>query len=195
MLQNILQKYEVVLASKSPRRQQLLNDLGVNFDIEVREVDEIFPENMASNEIPQYLSKLKAEAFKKEISKNQLIITSDTIVSANKKVLGKPKDRTEAFEMISALSGKQHQVISGVCFTTKEKQHAFSVTTNVFFKELSGEEINFYIDNFAPYDKAGAYGIQEWIGFIGIEKIEGCYYNVMGLPVQRLYTELIEFVK
>ncbi|MCL3778878.1 septum formation protein Maf [Prolixibacteraceae bacterium JC049] len=194
MLQNKLKDFQVILASQSPRRQQLLKDLGLDFDIDVREVEEVFPEGLDRDEIPQYLSKLKAEPFKDELSERQLVITSDTIVWVDGEVLGKPKDREDAFRMISALSGRKHQVVSGVCLTTKEKQHAFSSVTDVYFKELTQEEITFYIDEYAPYDKAGAYGIQEWIGFIGIEKIEGSYFNVMGLPVQQLYTELMKFV-
>jgi septum formation protein len=194
MLQNKLKDFQVILASQSPRRQQLLKDLGLDFDIDVREVEEIFPEGLERDEIPQYLSKLKAEPFKDELSEKQLVITSDTIVWVDGEVLGKPKDREDAFRMISALSGRKHQVVSGVCLTTKEKRLAFSSVTDVYFKELTQEEITFYIDEYAPYDKAGAYGIQEWIGFIGIEKIEGSYFNVMGLPVQQLYTELMKFV-
>lgn len=193
MVLNNLKDYKIILASQSPRRHQMMSDLGLSFEIQTRDVEEIYPHDMKVCDIPVYLAQLKADAFFQELENDQLVITADTIVSLDGKVLGKPKDRQQAFEMLETLSGNSHQVISGVCITCREKQISFSSTTNVHFKTLSSEEINYYIDNYKPYDKAGAYGIQEWIGFVGIDSIEGSYFNVVGLPVQRLYEELKKF--
>lgn len=185
-----LKDYRIILASKSPRRQQLLADLDIDFVTEIHEVDEVFPEGLPMEEIPQYLARLKAEPFVGTMKQNDLVITSDTIVYVADKVLGKPTDYEDAVAMLQKLSGRQHEVVTGVCLTSKTKQVSFAAVTDVFFKELSQEEIDYYITNYKPYDKAGAYGIQEWIGYIGIERIEGSYFNVMGLPVQHLYEEL-----
>ena len=192
MLEN-LEKYQIILASKSPRRQQLLSDLGVEFKVISYDVEEVYPSDISVDEIPEYLAKLKAEPFRNEINDSTLVITSDTVVCIGDQVLGKPANRNEAVEMLQLLSGKVHQVSTGVCLYSKTKELSFSVSTNVWFKNLSNEEIEFYIENYRPYDKAGAYGIQEWIGFIAIEKIEGSYFNVMGLPVHQLYEALKNF--
>lgn len=192
MLEN-LKKYQIILASKSPRRQQLLSDLGINFKVITYDIEEVYPENLEIGKIPEHLAKLKSEPFRKNISENTLVITSDTIVCLEKKVLGKPKTYIEAVEMLKMLSGKTHQVATGVCIYSSQKEVSFTVSTNVCFKELSMEEIDYYIKNYKPFDKAGAYGIQEWIGFTAIEKIAGSYFNVMGLPVHQLYEALKMF--
>lgn len=186
-------KMDIVLASKSPRRQQLLKDLGLNFSVVLKEVDEVYPSNLKKQEVALYLSKLKADAFLPDLKENQLVITSDTIVCLNDKIIGKPKDRDDAFNMLSDLSGKMHEVVTAVTLTSIEKQVSFYVTTQVYFKTLSNFEIDYYINHYKPFDKAGSYGIQEWIGYIGIEKIIGSYFNVMGLPVKELYDELERF--
>ena len=190
MIPKNLENYRIVLASKSPRRQQLLADLGIDFETEIHEVDEVFPEGLPMEEIPQYLARLKAEPFVETLKEKDLVITSDTIVYVDGEVLGKPADYEEAVAMLQNLSGRRHEVVTGVCLTSTTKQVSFASVTDVFFKELSQEEIDYYITHYKPYDKAGAYGIQEWIGYIGIERIEGSYFNVMGLPVQHLYEEL-----
>jgi len=192
MLDN-LKDYKIILASKSPRRKELLGGLNLPFEVIVREVDEIFPEEMKMEDIPIYLAKLKAEPFLKEQEAKVLVITADTIVWIDGEVLGKPIDHQHAMEMLRKLSGKKHIVVTGVCLTSIDKQVAFSSVTDVHFKELSDEEIEYYLDLYHPYDKAGAYGVQEWIGYIAIDRIEGSYFNVMGLPIQRLYEELRSF--
>lgn len=183
-------KYSVVLASKSPRRQELLKNIVPKFEIRTKDVEEIYPETLASKEVPEFLSKLKATPFLDSLKENELLITSDTVVLLENKIYGKPKDREDAIKILSELSGKVHAVITGVCLSTQDFQKTFSAVTKVHFKQLSQEEITYYIDHFNPYDKAGAYAIQEWIGMIGIEKIDGDYFNVMGLPLQKLYEEL-----
>jgi len=187
--------YKIVLASQSPRRKELLAHLNIPFEVLVKEdVEEVFPEEMLSVNVPAYLARLKAKPYSKDCQKdNILVITADTIVFCDQQILGKPKDREEAITMLNSLSGKAHEVITGVALTAENKQTDFTVSTKVFFKTLTSEEIEFYVDNYKPYDKAGAYGIQEWIGMIGIERIEGSYFNVVGLPVQKLYTELKRF--
>jgi len=185
-----LKNYRIILASKSPRRQELLADLGIEFETETHEIDEVFPEGLPMEEIPQFLARLKAEPFVGTMKENDLVITSDTIVYVEGEVLGKPADYTDAVKMMEKLSGRRHEVVTGVCLTSKNKQVSFASVTDVFFKALSRDEIDYYITHYKPYDKAGAYGIQEWIGYIGIERIEGSYFNVMGLPVQHLYEEL-----
>jgi septum formation protein len=192
MLDN-LNRFNIILASKSPRRKQLLKELGINFKTEILEVEEIYPKDMKINEIPEFLSTLKAKPFEKSIDDQTLVISSDTIVCCNENVLGKPQNYDQAFSMLRQLSGKPHQVITGVCLLSKEKKITFSSITTVFFKYLTDEEIEYYIKNYQPYDKAGAYGIQEWIGHIAVERIEGSYFNVMGLPIQQLYEELCIF--
>lgn len=196
-----IDNYKIILASKSPRRQTLLKELlsadkknPISLEIKTKETEENYPKNLKDEEIAIFLSKQKADAFSNdEIGENTILITADTIVCLNNLVLGKPKNFYEAVGTLKLLSGKKHKVITAVSLRSIDKVKTFSVTTNVFFKELSDEEIIFYVKNYKPYDKAGAYGIQEWIGYIGIEKIEGSFYNVMGLPVQALYKELIEF--
>lgn len=185
--------YNIILASKSPRRQQLLNSLGVSFLVRTKEVDEIYPENLSKEEVPVYLAELKALPFLDELLETDLVITADTVVCLGNEILGKPKDKQEAIQMLQKLSGKEHQVITGVCLTSKKKTHSFYSLTNVRFKMLTKNEINYYISELKPFDKAGAYGIQEWIGTIGITHIEGSFYNVMGLPIQKLYAEIQKF--
>lgn len=189
-----LEKYKIILASKSPRRQHLLKELGVDFEIEENnDVEEIYPNNLPKHEIPVFLSKIKTKALFNKITDNQLVITSDTIVLLNNEVIEKPVDYNDAVKMLNKLSGNKHTVVTGVCITTKQKQITFSSETDVYFKKLTHDEIVYYLDNYKPFDKAGAYGIQEWIGYIGVEKIEGSYFNVMGLPIHRLYDELKNF--
>ncbi|MDE5421229.1 Maf-like protein [Ancylomarina sp. DW003] len=190
---NNLKDYQLILASQSPRRHQMLKELGLDFKIQTKDVEEVYPDHLKGEEIPVYLAKLKAEAFVLDMNEKELVITADTIVCVDDMVLGKPKDRADAVKMLKMLSGRSHQVISGVCLKSKEKEATFSTTTHVHFKELNLEEIDYYIDNYKPFDKAGAYGIQEWIGFVGIDGIEGSYFNVVGLPIQRLYQELSKF--
>jgi len=194
MLLKNLEKYEIVLASGSPRRHSLLGELGIEFKIEVRPLDETYPPQLIGEEIAMHLSRLKADAFEADFFNDKtLLITADTIVCIGGKVLGKPESREEAIETLKQLSGKMHQVITGISLRSLNKEVNFAVGTDVYFKELSEEEVGYYVDHYQPYDKAGAYGIQEWIGIIGIEKIDGSFYNVMGLPVQRLYEELRKF--
>ena len=195
MLKN-LEQYKIILCSNSPRRRELLSGLGLNFEVRVIDgIDESYNNNNSCEEIAEEISVKKADAYLKTIGDNELIITADTIVYNNGEVLGKPHTREEAIDMLSAISGKTHKVVTGVCIASKNKKKIFSVSTNVKFASLEIEEILFYIDNYSPYDKAGAYGIQEWIGYIGIEKIVGSYFNVMGLPVKRLYDELKTFIE
>ncbi len=190
---NNLKDYQLILASQSPRRHQMLKELGLDFKIQTKDVEEIYPDHLKGEEIPVYLAKLKAEAFNLDLNKKELVITADTIVCVDDLVLGKPKGRDEAVSMLQMLSGRSHRVISGVCMKAKHKEVCFSTTTYVHFKELTIEEIDYYIDHYKPFDKAGAYGIQEWIGFVGISHIEGSYFNVVGLPIQRMYQELSAF--
>lgn len=191
-LQN-LEHYEVILASKSPRRQQLLSDLGLKFTVQSTDVPEEFPAGLGMTEIPVFLAELKAEAFRPYLKNNQLVITADTIVWLDGEVLGKPTDYEDGFRMLKGLSGKKHEVITGVCLLSTEKKVSFYALTDVWFKSLSDEEIHHYLENYRPYDKAGAYGIQEWIGYVAINRIEGSFYNVMGLPIQSLYEHLKTF--
>jgi septum formation protein len=179
----------IILASQSPRRKELLALLDLEFTVEVREVDEVFPDNIDVTEVAEYLAKLKASAFT-NITDEQLIITADTVVVLDNKILGKPKNKAEATQMLQSLSNRSHRVITGVCIKTCDKTISFSNTTKVYFKELTASEIDYYIENYKPFDKAGSYGIQEWIGAIGITKIEGSYFNVVGLPIQELNTLL-----
>jgi len=190
---NWLPDYNYILASNSPRRRQLLESLGIKFQVKTKEVEEHYPDNLEKEEIPVYLARLKAQPFLEEIGEKDLVITADTIVWLNGKVMGKPKNRSEAVNMLNDLSGKQHHVISGVCLTTKHKETTFFATSVVFFKKLTNKEIEYYITTYKPFDKAGAYGIQEWIGSIGISHIEGSFYNVMGLPIQKFYEEVQKF--
>lgn len=193
MLNKKLSNYNIILASGSPRRQQFLKDLGLHFTLKVKDIDEVYPKYLHGSEITDYLAELKATAFEDELKENDLLITADTIVRFRGKVLGKPKDKNDAVKMLNELSGQVHEVISSIALTTKDKQKIFNDTTEVYFKELSSDEINYYIENYHPYDKAGAYGIQEWLGFIAVEKLEGSYFNVMGFPVHKFYKEIIDF--
>ena len=186
-------KYNYILASKSPRRQQLLHSLGIEFEVRTNDVNEHFPFQMHKYDIPVFLAEIKSHPFLGKLKKNDLLITADTIVWLDGEVLGKPADEKEAVAMLERLSGRDHEVISGVCLTSIKKKKTFHSVTKVQFKILTRKEINYYIREFRPFDKAGAYGIQEWIGTIGIEYIEGSFYNVMGLPVQKLYEEILKF--
>lgn len=188
-----LKKYKVILASNSPRRKELLAGLGVNYEVRtLPDVDESYPETLKGADIPLYIAKEKADAYLGMMQPGELIITADTIVWLDDKVLGKPRDREEALQMLRDMSGRTHEVFTGVCLTTTEWQRSFAAQTEVRFSPLSEEEITYYVDKYKPMDKAGAYGVQEWIGFIGVENISGSYYNIMGLPVQKLYRELLE---
>ena len=190
MLREKLKKYNVILASKSPRRQQFFKDLDIDFTVQLKEVDEIYPKELIGFEITDFLADLKSKSFT-DLNENELLITSDTIVWLDNKAFGKPKNETEAYIMLQELSGKKHKVITSISIKNKNFQKIINDTTLVYFKELSNDEINYYIKNYQPYDKAGAYGIQEWIGYIAIDKIEGSYFNVAGLPVHKLYKELM----
>lgn len=192
---DFLKKYNVILASKSPRRRQLLEEMDIIFEIRTRDVDEDFPDDLEQEKVAIFLCEKKATAFPvSELGENDLIITADTIVCLQDEILNKPGDRDHAIEMLTQLSGKKHEVITGVCLRSRDKQHSFFVSTDVYFKNLSPQEIEYYVDHYRPFDKAGSYGIQEWIGHIGIEKIQGSYFNVMGLPTVRLYRELKAFL-
>ena len=190
MLREKLKEYNIILASKSPRRQQFFKDLDIDFTIKLKEVEEIYPPELKGTAITDFLADLKSKAFN-NLAANDLLITSDTIVWLEEKALGKPKDEADAFAMLRALSGKEHQVITSISIKNKHFQKIFNDTTTVSFKEISDDEINYYIKNYKPFDKAGAYGIQEWIGFIAINNLEGSYFNVVGLPVHKLYKELM----
>jgi len=195
MLLDKLSKYEIILASASPRRKLLLEELGLNFKVQVINIDETYPEDYPVEKVAKYLSEIKAAAFNlRYIKSNTLVITADTIVALDDEILGKPKDADDARSILKKLSGKKHHVITGVTIRTRNKRFSFSVRTDVYFKKLNNDEINYYVSEFKPMDKAGAYGIQEWIGHVAIEKIEGSYFNVMGLPTHRLYEELLYFV-
>ena len=193
MLDN-LNKYRIVLASNSPRRRELLSGLGISYEVRVLpEVEESYPAALPVGEIAEYIAREKAEAYKSVMTDDELLITADTVVVCKGEVMGKPVDEADARRMLHKLSGCTHQVTTGVCLTTTGAHRSFSVTTNVSFKNLSDEEIDYYVANYHPMDKAGAYGIQEWIGYIGVTGLEGSYFNVMGLPVQRIYKELCTF--
>lgn len=192
-----IKNQKIILASKSPRRKQLLEGLVPavlrGFEVKTKKTDESFPPHLKKEKIPLYLCKKKAEAFKHELKKNTIIITADTIVWFQGKALNKPENKEEAVEMLKKLSGKKHKVFTAVCIKSKEKEKLFFDETDVYFKTFSEEEINFYIDKYKPYDKAGSYGAQEFIGYIGIEKIKGSFFNVMGLPVKKVYEELVKW--
>jgi septum formation protein len=191
MLREKLKGYNVILASKSPRRQQFFKDLDIDFTIQLKEVEEIYPPELKGIEITDFLADLKSKEFT-NLSEKDILITSDTIVWLDNVALGKPKDADDAFNMLRALSGKKHQVITSISIKSKSFQKIINDVTFVSFKELSNAEINYYIKNYNPFDKAGAYGIQEWIGFIAIDNLEGSYFNVVGLPVQKLYKNLMQ---
>lgn len=191
MLREKLKKHNIILASGSPRRQAFFKELDLDFTIEVMEVEETFPQNLIRSEITDYLSQLKASVFI-DLKEKDILVTGDTIVWKDGKALGKPKDFDDARHMLQNLSGQMHEVISSVCFTSKTFQKTVHDVSEVWFKTLSEEEIEYYLKNYQPFDKAGSYGIQEWIGYIGIEKIKGCYFNVMGLPTRLVYKTLSE---
>jgi len=190
MLKNKLQKYRLILASGSPRRQQFFKDLDLDFEIRLKEIEEVFPPELKAEEITNYLAELKAKAFEGELKENEILITSDTIVWHKNKALGKPKDAQDAFDILKSLSNATHEVITSVCFKTLTKTTTIYEVTKVTFNELSDEAIRYYIENYKPFDKAGAYGIQEWIGFVGVTKIEGSYANVMGMPTDKVFEYL-----
>jgi len=192
LLHEKLKDKRVFLASQSPRRQELLKGLGIGFEIIKISADESFPEDLNREKITEYISRNKAEAIE-NLNENEILITADTLVWLENSVLGKPKDHNDAFSMIRNMSGKTHEVFTSVTLKSKEKSITFSEITEVTFDEFSDEEIEFYIRNFKPFDKAGAYGIQDWLGYVKISKINGCYYNVMGLPLRKLYSELLNF--
>lgn len=193
MLEN-LTKYDIILASKSPRRHELLKGIDIPFTVKtINGLEEIYPDTLIGEEIPIYLAELKAAAFKDILEDNTLLITADTIVWLEEKELGKPQDLAQAKSMLQRLSGNEHEVITGVCILTKHKKKTFTSTSKVRFSTLSEDEIDYYLENYSPLDKAGSYGVQEWIGYMAVEHIEGSYFNVMGLPIQRLYQELKKF--
>ena len=193
-MKNLLPHYKIILASNSPRRKELLAGLDVDFEVRVlKGIDESYPADLPTKQIAQYISQKKAAAYRNTIAHDELVITADTIVVLGDEVMGKPKDEADACRMLRELSGKTHQVITGVTLTTTEKQHSFSVETDVTFKEFSEEEIVYYVKKYQPMDKAGSYGIQEWIGYVGVTGLQGSYFNVMGLPVQRIYEALKNF--
>ena len=192
MLHNKLKGIKIILASGSPRRQQFFKDLDLDFEIRIREVEEVFPPHLQSYEITNYLAKLKADAFD-DLNTDELLITSDTLVLLDGKTLGKPSSEEDAIKMLQNLSGKTHEVITSVCFKTKKKTEIIHEVTKVTFSELSLESIQYYITKYKPLDKAGSYGIQDWIGLIGISKIEGSYTNVVGLPTEKVYQYLLKF--
>ena len=194
MINQRLEKYHLILASQSPRRQYLLKELGLNFEIRTTNVPEVYPGHLKHEQIAIYLAEQKADSFDtSRLDAKALIIAADTIVFIEDEILGKPRNYKEAVRMLTKLSGKRHEVITAVCLKSKSKKRIFSAISSVYFKELSMEEIDYYIENFEPFDKAGGYGIQEWIGYIGISKIEGSYFNIMGLPVKEFYEELLRF--
>jgi septum formation protein len=194
MIIDNLDNFRIILASRSPRRQQLLRELGLKFDVVVREYNESYPEGLNGAEIARYVASGKALTYKDEIADNEIVITADTIVWCNNKVLGKPVDQEDAFRILKEISGNTHEVITGVTILSSSKEVTFSESTKVAFELISDDEINYYIRKFRPFDKAGAYGIQEWIGIIACSHIDGSYFNVVGLPVQRLYKELQKFI-
>lgn len=194
-MKNLL-SHKIILASNSPRRKELLAGLDVQFEVRVlKGIDESYPATLPTAEIAEYIAQKKAAAYRETIAADELVITADTIVVLGDEVLGKPKDAADAHRMLRELSGQTHQVITGVVLTTKERQEHFSVVSNVTFKELTDDEIDYYVETYKPMDKAGAYGIQEWIGYVGVTRLEGSYFNVMGLPVQRIYEALKRFAR
>lgn len=189
-----LSRYNIILASNSPRRKELLSGLNIPYEVKtLPNIDESYPDNLIGKDIAIYIAKEKANAYLDQLDGNTLLITADTIVLLDGKIYGKPSDDTDAKQMLRDLSGKTHQVITGVCITTKDKQVSFGVSSEVRFAKLEDDEIEYYVSNYKPFDKAGAYGVQEWIGYIAVEYISGSYFNIMGLPIQRLYRELKKF--
>lgn len=195
LLHEKLADKHLILASASPRRRQLMEDAGLKFTLAQKfECDESYPATLPAADVAPFLSSLKSDAYPEKLGEGDILITADTTVVIDERVLGKPADRADAIEMLRAMSGRSHKVYTGVTLRSCEKKRTFAVETLAYFREMSEEEIAYYVDNYRPYDKAGAYGIQEWIGYVAIERIEGSFFNVMGLPVQRLYTELSDFI-
>lgn len=195
LLHDKLSSYRLILASQSPRRRQLLGDAGIKFELAPRfECDEVYPAELPAVEVAEYLSRLKSEAYPEPLGEGDILLTADTVVVAGDEVLGKPADREDAIAIIRKLSGRKHEVVTGVTLRSADRIKSFSSRSEVYFRCLSQEEIEYYVDTYSPMDKAGAYGIQEWIGYVGIEGIEGSFYNVMGLPIQKVYCELDGFV-
>jgi len=189
-----LNQYHIILASHSPRRRELLAGLGLPFEVHVlKDIDESYPVELPVSEVALYIAKKKADVYREIVGQDELVITADTVVIVGDEILGKPSDETDAMRMLHKLSGRTHQVTTGVCLLTAHKTSSFAVTTEVTFKQLADHEIQHYVTHYKPFDKAGAYGIQEWIGYIGVTALHGSYYNVMGLPVQRIYQELLDF--
>ncbi len=193
MLNKKLENYNIILASGSPRRQQFLKDLGLNFTVRSIDVEEIYPKYLHGNEITSFLAQLKADAYEKTLNENDILITADTVVRFNGKILGKPTDATDAKKMLTELSNNEHEVITSICIKTSKSTKIINDTTVVHLEKLSEEEIEFYINKYAPFDKAGSYGIQEWLGYIAVKKIEGSFFNVMGFPVHKFYKEMMKF--
>ena len=194
MLKEKLNKINIILASGSPRRQQFFKEMDLHYTIRLKEIEEIYPEHLQAEEITNFLAELKASAFENELEENDVLVTSDTIVWLNGKALGKPKDYDDAFQMLQQLANKTHEVITSVCLKSIEKTEVFHCVTKVTFSDISDEAIGYYLDNYKPFDKAGSYGIQDWIGLIGISKIEGSYTNVVGLPTEMLFQKLMNYV-
>ena len=195
MLKEKLKNYKIILASGSPRRQQFFKDLDLDFEIRVKEINEIYPENLVAQEITNYLAELKSKAFDGQINDNEIVITSDTLVWLENEILTKPIDYNDAVQILNKISGKTHTVFTSVCFATNITKTVIFDETKVTFRDLTGSEIHYYLENYKPFDKAGAYAIQEWIGLIGIIKIDGSYSNVVGLPTEKVYDFLNNFIK
>lgn len=195
LLHEKLRPYRLLLASQSPRRRELMSGCGLPYELAPKyDCEEVYPDRLVAEEVPGYLSQLKSDAHPEPLAPGDILLTADTVVVLDGRVLGKPRDRDEAFAMLRDLAGRQHTVVSGVTFRSATRRHTFSVCSDVWFRDLSDEEIAYYLNRCRPYDKAGSYGIQEWIGYAAIERIEGSFYNVMGLPIQRVYTELETFI-
>lgn len=195
MLHQLLNDRKLILGSASPRRKELMLGLGIDFTIDTgNSFEEVVPDGMDIMLVPEYMANGKSMGFHRELESNEILVTADTMVLCNGEILGKPKDKADAMRMLKMLQGNRHTVITGVCIRSTSACKSFSASTEVFFRNLSDEELEYYINRYKPYDKAGAYGAQEWIGYVGINRIEGSYFNVMGLPVQRLYNELIDFI-
>lgn len=195
ILHQRLKSYHLILASQSPRRQQLLSEAGLEYELSPRfECEEIFPNDLPASEVAEYLSRLKSEAYPQVLADGDILLTADTVVVAEERILGKPADKDDAFAMLRMLSGREHEVITGVTLRSTKQTKSFSAHSKVRFRQLCDEEIAYYIETYSPMDKAGSYGIQEWIGYVGIEGIEGSFFNVMGLPIQRVWCELEKFI-
>ena len=195
LLHEKLAPYRLLLASQSPRRRELMSGCGLPYELAPKfDCEERYPAELAAEEVPRYLSRLKSEAYPAPLAARDILLTADTVVVLDGEVLGKPRGRDEAVEMLGRLSARRHTVVSGVTFRTRERMHTVTAHTSVWFRRLEREEIDYYVDTFRPFDKAGSYGIQEWIGYAAIERIEGSFYNVMGLPIQKLYVELDQFL-